>query len=189
METLKVTLVGLSPMLQHRDTLANPLHPLTKSHKELTGKRKKTDEDHEAIAKSEWTASMYFDEKTGPYVPAMMIESTIMEAAKLQKLGKKFKSSIMVVEDQIPLQYEGPRDRAGLWNNPDFVDMRSVKVQQARIQRCRPKFNSWKLSFTVAYNASVVDARDIKKALEDAGTLVGMGDFRPRFGKFEAFVK
>ena len=36
----------------HSDKFANPLHPATKAHKALTGKRKKTDDDHEAIAKS-----------------------------------------------------------------------------------------------------------------------------------------
>jgi len=189
METLKITITGCSPMLQHKDTLSNPLHPLTKAHKAITGKRKKTDEDHEAMAKSEWTASMYHDSKIGPYVPAMMIEATIMEAAKLQKLGKKFKSAIMVVEDLIPLQYSGPRDLKTLWATPEFVDVRSVKVMSARIQRCRPKFDNWKLNFTLAYNPTVIDAREVTKALEDAGVLVGMGDFRPRFGKFDVVVK
>lgn len=189
METIKVTLTGCSPMLQHRDTLSNPLHPLAKAHKEVSSKRKKTDEDYEFLAHSEWKSSIYHDEKIGPYVPAMMIEATLMQAAKLQKLGTKFKSAIMVVEDKAPLQYDGPRDLASMFKDPAFVDMRSVKVQQARIQRCRPKFDNWKINFTVGYNSEVINEREIVKALEDAGTQVGLGDFRPRFGKFAVSIR
>jgi hypothetical protein len=172
----------------HSDRYSNPLDPLTKAHKELTGKRKKTDEDHEAIAYSEWIGSLYHDGKLGPYIPAMNIESMIQEAAKLQKLGKKFKQAIMVMEDKVKLEYDGPRDIKGLFGQ-GFVDVRSVRVQQSRLQRYRPKFDKWSCTFTLLANTGVIDQREIAKALEDAGSLVGLGDFRPRFGKFTAVIK
>ena len=50
MKSIKVKLSGSSALLMHSDRFANPLDPLTKAHKELTGKRKKTDDDHIAIA-------------------------------------------------------------------------------------------------------------------------------------------
>ena len=56
METLNVRITGTSPLMMHSDKFANPLLPETKAHKALTAKRKKTDEDHEAIAKSELAA-------------------------------------------------------------------------------------------------------------------------------------
>lgn len=189
MEKIKVTLTGVSPLLMHSDRFSNPLDPMAKAHKELTSKRKKTDEDHEAIAYSEWRGAIYHDKKLGPYIPAMNIEATVMEAAKLQKLGKKFKSALMVIEDKVRLDYEGPRDIDSMFADPAFVDVRSVKVQQARLQRCRPKFDQWSISFTLAFNPAVVDRREVVKALEDGGQLVGLCDFRPRFGKFEVVVK
>lgn len=48
--------------MMHSDKLANPLHPATKAHRELTSKRKKVDDDHVAIARSEFIAGVYFDE-------------------------------------------------------------------------------------------------------------------------------
>src|SRR3546814_21068521 len=69
MEILKLKIVGTSPLMMHSDRLANPLNPATKAHKELTGKRKKTDDDHLAIAKSEFIAGAYWDEKEGFYIP------------------------------------------------------------------------------------------------------------------------
>lgn len=187
MRQLKVKIKGLSPLLMHSDRFANPLDTATKAHKELTGKRKKTDADHEAIARSEWMGSLYHRDGVGPYIPGQNLDATLQEAAKLQKLGKKFKQAVTVVENEIPLQYKGPRDPEGLFN-AGFVDVRGVKVAMAKLMRCRPKFNEWAAEFTVAYNEEVLNVEEIKKAIADAGQLVGVCDYRPRFGKFEAEV-
>jgi len=188
METIKFKLVGKSPLLMHSDRFSNPLDPLTKQHKELTSKRKKTDEDHEAIAMSEWTGAMYYDEKVGPFIPGIMVEAALREGAKLQKLGKSVQRGVMVVEDKIKLEYDGPRSLDKMAKDIRFIDSRREKVQQARLQRCRPKFDEWQLEFTLMFNAEVLDKRSIVKALEDAGAMCGIGDFRPRFGRFEVKV-
>jgi len=73
MQTIKLQLTGTRPLLMHADVFADPLNPLTKQHKSLTGKRKKTDDDHEAIARSEWRGGMYFDDDMGPYIPGVNI--------------------------------------------------------------------------------------------------------------------
>jgi hypothetical protein len=187
MRQLKVKIKGLSPLLMHSDRFANPLDPATKAHKELTGKRKKTDSDHEAIARSEWMGSLYHDAKLGPYIPGQNLDATLQEAAKLQKLGKKFKQAVMVLENEIPLQYKGPRDPDALFE-AGFLDVRGVKVAMAKLMRCRPKFNEWSAEFTIAYNEDVLNVEEVKKALADAGSLVGVCDYRPRFGKFSAEV-
>jgi hypothetical protein len=188
MRQLKVTIKGLSPLLMHSDRFANPLDPATKAHKELTGKRKKTDADHEAIARSEWMGSLYFKEGVGPFIPGQNFDAALQEAAKLQKLGKKFKQAVMVVEDEVPLQYSGPRDPTGLFE-AGFIDVRGVKVAMAKLMRCRPKFNQWGAQFTIAFNEEVLNVEEVRKAIHDAGALIGVCDYRPRFGKFEALVQ
>lgn len=187
MKQLKVKIKGLSPLLMHSDRFANPLDKATKAHKELTGKRKKTDADHEAIAKSEWMGSLYYNESVGPYIPGQNLDATLQEAAKLQKLGKKFKQAVMVLENEIPLQYKGPREPEALFD-AGFVDVRGVKVAMAKLMRCRPKFNEWAAEFTVAYNEDVLNGEEVRKAIADAGALIGVCDYRPRFGKFAAEV-
>jgi hypothetical protein len=187
MRQLKVKVTGISPLLMHKDTLANPLDPLTKAHKELTGKRKKTDADHEAIAKSEWLAGIYWSEKSGVYIPPQNFEATFVNAAKLQKLGKKFQQAVMVVEDELPLTYKGPRTLEELFAQ-GFLDMRSVKVQTAKLMRCRPKFNNWSVEMTLAFNEEVVNVEEVKKAILDGGSLIGVCAYRPRFGKFSSEV-
>ena len=187
MQQIKIKITGVSPLLMHSDKLANPLDKDTKAHKQLTGKRKKTDEDHEAIAKSEWMGSIYWDKKNGPYIPGQNVDATLQEGAKLQKLGKRFKQAVIVLEDEIPLQYKGPRDRESLFAQ-GFSDVRGVKVQTTRIMRCRPKFTEWSAEFTVAFNESVLNLDEVKKAINDAGSLIGLCDYRPRYGKFTAQV-
>lgn len=187
MKQLKIRISGVSPLLMHSDRFANPLDKATKAHKELTGKRKKTDADHEAIARSEWMGSLYWREDIGPFIPGQNFDAAFKEAAKLQKLGKKFTQAVMVIEDEVPLQYKGPRDPAGLFD-AGFVDVRGVKVAMAKLMRCRPKFNQWACGLTLAYNEEVVNEEEVRKAVADAGALIGVCDYRPRFGKFTAEV-
>jgi hypothetical protein len=54
----------------------------------------------------------------------------------------------------------------------------------AKIMRYRPIFRNWSLSATVVVNEDVVNINEVKKALVDAGALIGLGDYRPRFGRF-----
>ena len=185
MKSIKVKIAGSSPLLMHSDRFANPLDPLTKAHKEMTGKRKKTDDDFIAIAKSEFIGGCYWNEDTGFFIPSQNLESCLIAAAKLQKLGVKFKQGVVVLEDELPLDSFKNMTPEKLWENPKNVDARGVKVGMAKIMRYRPIFRNWSLSATVMVNEDVVNLNEVKKALTDAGALIGLGDYRPRFGRFK----
>lgn len=186
MNVIKVKLVGSRPLLMHSDRFANPLDPLTKAHKVLTGKRRKTDEDHELIAKSEWQGGLYIDE-SGPYLPAQNIEASMLAAAKMSRLGPALKRGVQILEERCSLLYKGPRDAEGLWEGR-FYDARSVRIQAARLMRFRPAFREWACEATVVFDPESMDRAQVIKCLEDAGQLVGIGDYRPRFGRFEVEV-
>lgn len=184
MKTIKVNIKGKAPFLMHSDRFANPLDPLTKAHKELTAKRKKTDEDHGAIAKSEFVGGCYWREGIGFYIPGQNLDACLIAAAKLQKLGVKFKQGVQVVDDELVLERVAEKTPDELWENLDRVDCRGVKVGSAKIMRYRPIFRQWSTSATVAFNPDVVSESDVRKAITDAGALIGLGDYRPRFGRF-----
>lgn len=188
MEQLAVKITGKAPMLMHSDRFANPLDPLTKAHKEITSKRKKTDEDQIAIAKSEFIGGCYWRKGVGFYIPAQNLDSCLIGAAKLQKLGVKFKQGVQVLEDELPLTGEMPKTPEKMWEDPEYVDARGVKVGQAKIIRYRPIFRKWSVNATVVFNPDVVSKGEVKKAIEDAGALIGLGDYRPRFGRFNVEV-
>lgn len=188
MKLMKIKIVGLAPLLMHNPTAANPLDPKTVFHKKLTSKRKKTEEDHLAIMESEWKMALYFSDRLGVYIPGQNVEASLLSAAKMQKLGTKVKRALLVTEDEIKIEYKGPKTVEGLYADKSFVDVRLVKVQAARLMRTRPRFNDWSAKFTIQFNPEQLDESDVLKMVHDAGSLVGIGDYRPRFGKFTAEV-
>lgn len=187
-DILKLKLVGQSPILLHSDRYANPLDPLAKAHKVLTSKRTKTEEDHVEIAKSEWRGGLYYSDSTGVYVPSANIRSCIVEGAKLSKLGKAIQRGTMILSEKSPLEYAGPKTPEELWEAGDFYDCRSVVVSGKRLMRYRPMFRTWALQIEITFDPSVIESRQILKSSQDAGMLIGLGDFRPNkggaFGRF-----
>ncbi len=187
MEKIKVRITGTRPILLHSSIGSDPLNQLTKNHKKLTSKRKKTDEDHEQIAKSEWTMALYYDEKIGPYLPGVNIEASIIAGAKLKKLGKTIQRGVEVLTDECKLEYSGPRDPEKLWN-AGFYDARTVKVQQARLVRYRHIFNNWSCAVEILFDEEIINKDELVTCIVDAGLYCGIGDFRPKFGRFEVEV-
>ena len=185
MKLVKVKLTGKSPLIMHCDRLANPLDPATKAHKELTGKRKKTDDDHRAIAKSEYIAGSYWRKDIGFHLPANMLEACLIKAAKMQKLGTKFMQGVRVMEDDLVLHGYEKKTPEQLWEDPSSVDCRGVRVGTAKVMRYRPILRKWSTEATIALNEDVVNLSEVKKAAIDAGALCGLGDSRPRYGRFE----
>lgn len=185
MEQIKIRITGTSPLMMHADTFANPLHPATKAHKELTSKRKKTSEDHVAIARSEFISGCYWSKDSGFYIPGANLDATFLAGAKLQKLGVHWKRAAMVLENQVKLFHTGPATPDELWEDPAHVDCRGVKVGAAKLMRYRPVFLDWGAELTVTINVAVLEVGEAKKAMEDGGTLIGVCEYRPRFGRFE----
>ena len=192
MEKITLKIIGNSPILMHSDRMANPLDPIKKRLAPYTAKRKKTDDDHEAIARIEWEAGMYFKEDIGPFLPGRMIKAALIQSAKKTKDGPKIKSGVVVTTEEAPLEYNGPRDLEKMWKSAKFVDMRSVVVQRARLMRCRPRFLDWSATVDITFDGAVIDRADLVRIADTAGELVGIGDYRPEnggdFGRFSVEV-
>ncbi len=196
---LQFSIEGVSPLLMHNSRmLTNPLHPLTKCIKTFSGKRTKTDEDALAISKLEWVGGLYLSESPEISVqgskvsftcdgvitiPGEVLEALLREGAKKSKLGTAFKSGISVVED-FQLQHEGSNNLEEMWESGNFADMRNVKIQKNQILRTRPIFRKWALDFKVLYSPTVVNANQVYEALDVAGKVIGLCDYRPKHGRF-----
>ena len=105
MKKLTVKLTGTSPILLSADRLADPLDEATIAHKELTSKRKKTEDDHYAIAKSQWRGLLYWDDKLNVVLPTQNIRAAIVNGGKLNKLGMQIKRGTMMENELSPLEY------------------------------------------------------------------------------------
>jgi hypothetical protein len=184
-ETLEVRIVGVSPLLIHNAQLADPMNRFVRAIKEITAKgRKKTDSDLEALSKLEFLGGLYLGDKGVPAIPGECIEGMIRDGAKKSRAGKD--AICGIISDGVwPIEYDGPKDPEKLWLDDRFRDYRGVKVGSSRVMRMRPRFNSWAITFSVAYQDEVVNRGNLEKWIRDAGQLVGLCDFRPRFGRFE----
>ncbi len=68
----------------------------------------------------------------------------------------------------------------------DFLDRRRVQVQRASVTRARPAMLvGWEAEFVIQILVpEYIRPDDLRSAIEDAGRLVGIGDFRPSYGRF-----
>jgi len=167
---------GIAPLLMHNGQLANPLNPLVKEMKKITGIRKKTDEHHLELQRLEFRASLYLNSAGNVIVPSEVIESCLIEGAKKAKLGKAFKSSITVLNDP-ELSYGKRLTVEQLWDQcEEFADVRGVKVGTSRVMRTRPIFRNWSLTFEVAFDSEQIDAEQLEQAVHDASRMGGLCD-------------
>jgi hypothetical protein len=169
MYKVEVKIKGVVPLLQHR-------FPTEKAEKKSV---RSTGDRSEEYAK-EAVNALYKDERGMIYQPADHILGALAKAAgdfKITGRGRKtyrdmFKSSVVVTPDAIP--HEKPT-----WE----VDRRPVVIKGSRILRERPKFMDWSLSFNIEVLEDQLPDEVLKDVLEQAGK-VGIGDYRPRFGRF-----
>lgn len=181
---------GVAPLIQHNVQLANPRNHYVQEMKKLTAKRtKKTEEDIIELSHLEFLGGLYLGADLGVIVPGEHIEALIGGAARKVKKGKDVKAGILSdagANGGWKLIYKGPTDAEELWNDQRFVDVRAVKVGQATIMRTRPIFHEWELKFSVHYLPDVISGPDeIRDWIETAGRVVGLMEFRPRYGRFE----
>lgn len=180
-----VEIEGIAPLLMHSARLADPLDDATKALAKVTGKRKKTDDDHFEVSRLEFLGSLYVSQEFGPFIPGANLEACLFKGASRTKQGTALKSALLIPQNVNPLIYVGPRAADELWKNEQFVHRASVKVGTSRVIRTRPVFPAWQVVFEGELDTEVVDQGSLENIVETAGRLVGLGDWRPRFGRFK----
>ena len=184
-EEIKVSVKGVSPLILNNGQTADPLNAYTKRLKEFQSKRKKTDDDYENISRIEWESALYLDENNMPVIPSDCIEAMLRESAGKSRVvtKKDLQASVWVAED------------AKLITNAPFPNLdkayeeccfrKLVRVNTARVVRTRPIFFNWKLNYTITYLPDMINRNDLENILNVASYRIGMGDWRPKFGRFE----
>lgn len=184
-QDMKLRLRGASPMIEHNGQTANPLNKYARQLKAVSGKRNKTDEDFEKMAKIEFNAGWYLGPKGEYVLPAHNIEACMLEGAKKNKNGRLVQGGAFVVDDP-PLTFPGSdKTTDELWDGGLHALMVSVRVQRNRVMRTRPLIPAgWTSDIVVRYDPAIVQPEVIKQALEVAGLERGLGDWRPKYGRF-----
>jgi len=185
LEKKKVKIEGTVPLIVHNIALADPLNPIVKEIKKISAKKKKTDDDHQAMARLEFQGGLYMDENDVIVMPAECLEGCLVSGSKKARLGQKFKSAMFIDDASIKFTFDGPTKWEKRFEDKNCVSRAAVRVQAARVMRTRPAFRNWTIEFTILYNPEIIDAGDVDNALEAAGSQCGLCEWRPRFGRFE----
>lgn len=181
--SLSVRIAGVAPLVMHSGVLADPLSPASKELKRIAKKRPKTDADIEYMQRVEWTGGLWLSGGL-PCIPGEAIESAFVQAARKTKRGQIAKAG-MISPGDWPILYDGPRDMAELWENDEFRLVSGVRVGNARVMRTRPIFQRWAATVMFEYLDDQLSESDLIDILRVAGRIVGIGDWRPRYGRFE----
>jgi len=187
MATLNVRLTGTAPLLLHNGSLADPMNQWALDIKKVSGKRKKTIEDHQEMARLEFLGSLYLDESGRICIPGENLEAMFIKGAMKHKMGPQAKTALFIMYSP-RLEYNGPKDPNALYKNGGFIDRRGCVVSRARIMRTRPSFREWALNVEIKFNDTILDKSDLITIVETAGVMIGLGDYRPKFGRFEAEI-
>jgi len=171
MKKIKVNIKGVAPLLQHKMSVEEEAQLSSKTKKSVGQKKGDNPED--------------FLYKVGGKIcqPAEHILQAIirkLSGYKIQGKGKKTylemgKGSLNIVPDMIPHKIQK-------WE-PDSRTV-VIKATRGRVVRIRPKLNNWELAFTIEILNDELPMEVVKAALDDAGREGGLGDYRPRFGRF-----
>lgn len=164
---------------------------------ELKAARKKGDEARmceleQKQIRNDWEASAYWSETDkGFYIPDTIILAAIRSGASAQKKGKDIDRAVTLTQDCIPVVL--PASIKHKTAEQFFGDVQNFHMQcpckvppktGALIWKCRcmmPTGSS--VTFTCEYDSDVLALQTLKDILVAAGT-IGMGGWRPKFGRF-----
>jgi hypothetical protein len=181
-EHMSLLLTGERPLLMNSSAKADPLNPSKIELDRMTSKRDKTIADHEHIAKLEWYAGLWLHDGN-PCIPSEAIESAFNAAARTRRKGKQAKAGLCCFVSSY-LEHDGPDDLASLWDDKAFVFRTPVNVNGSKVMRTRPRFNNWHVTIKVVFIPSLLNRSEVREFFEIAGFREGLGDWRPKFGKF-----
>lgn len=117
-------------------------------------------------------------------LPGEYLRQAVISAAKFRQDPRSprksamdlFKAGVLSLTNLAPLGKD-------TW---DYLDTRRVTVQRNGITRTRPAIKAgWKAEFQLMINLpEYIDRHFLRETIEQAGRLIGVGDFRPTFGRF-----
>jgi len=183
MYTIDVKIKGIAPLLQHRFPMPE-LAAMSKGGHQVTGAKDYTEE---------WRDYFYANSDDEIYQPATHIEGAMIKAAvNFRITGKRgktykdlFRAAVFVTPDEILHDIKVPESLDTDADKPLYLDLRPVIVNRARVVRIRPAFKAgWELEFTVEIIDEQIAPELVHDVLALAGKTVGIGDYRPRFGRF-----
>ena len=169
-----VTLEGTSDMLFHRWNC------------EAVDAKSKAAKNSKAKKEDDIESYVWRDEAGNLCIPGEYVRQAIIHAAKFKQDPRSPRKSAM---DLFKAGVVSLTDVSSLGKKHwDYLDTRRVTVQRAGVNRTRPAMKKgWTAKFTFqVLTPEYIDPNLFQDVLGTAGRLVGVGDFRPTYGRFFA---
>lgn len=169
---VKVTLQGSSDLLFHR---WNVEEVEAKSLAAKGSKAKKTDNIESFV---------YRNDEGELCIPSEYLRMAVISAAKYKQDPRSPRKSAMDLF-KAGICCLNPLASLGV-TNWDYEDKRRVVVQRAGITRTRPAMKiGWKATFELmVLLPEYISSNDLNESIQFSGRLIGLGDFRPTYGRF-----
>lgn len=167
-----VELQGVCPILFHRWNCES----VESKSKAKKGSAEKKSDDVESY--------VYRNDKGEICLPGEYLRGAIIGAAKFQQDPRSprksasdlFKAALVSLTELSSFEVKA-------W---DFLDKRRVCIQRNAITRSRPAMKEgWRAKFILMVNLpEYIDDQLLNSTIQAAGKLIGLGDFRPSYGRF-----
>lgn len=189
MVTVQVQIKGTRPILQHNGMLANPIDPLTRQVAALAKKKNKTVADYQALLTLEAYAGCWQTADGRLGLPTENVWSAIREAARMTKNGKEIERGLSFDPGEVATLIVGgkPCETRAYVEEPSGAHLfiRTVVVSRRRCLRARTIAREWSSTHTFTLMEDVLDLDRFTPIIECAGRLIGVGDWRPIYGRFD----
>lgn len=171
--TVRVTIRGVADYLYHRWSNASVAEKAAAK----KGSATKKSDDVESY--------VYRNEDGFLCIAGEQLRMAMVNAAKFKQDPRSprksaadlFKAAVVVLT---PLASTGQKE----W---DYLDMRRVVIQRNGITRSRPALRpGWEVEFMIMVNLpEYINQEMLNDTISSAGRLIGIGDFRPTYGRFQ----
>lgn len=182
MKTFMVQIEGVSSLLQNRFSETQQADSPTRAN---TAKER-------PLPRDQATKAAYLHDDGRCYMPGAAFARLLREAGgghKVTGTRKSVKyvvpSATLILDDSVDIcKLDGTVYK-------DFeVDSRPVVIPstKGRVMRHRPRWDSWRVKFSVQVDEDVLSPKLVHQLIEEGGRKIGVGDFRPEkggpFGRF-----
>lgn len=178
-ETLHIKLNGSSPILMN-----NPTSMSRPEGETLTRKVIPTPEDEAATKR-------YLLPDGNFYVPAIAVRASMLNGAKGYRIGgrpaREILAAAVILTDEV---FPVFRDGKPIPGTDYQIEIRRVVVQRQGVMRARPRIElPWEVECVFGFNGQLANLDQVKTALNNAGQIAGLLDYRPGrggwFGRFD----
>lgn len=169
----KITVEGTAPFLFHRWSVDG----VEAKAKAAKGSKAKKEDDLESY--------VYRNENCELCIPTEYLRMAIVGAAKYKQDPRSPRKSAM---DLVKAGIAGLTELCSTGKKDwDFLDRRRVMIQRNAITRCRPALHAgWRIAaeFQILL-PEYLSPSFANELAQSAGRLIGIGDFRPTFGRYQ----